>query len=227
MRKIWLGLVFVVTASVELYSQAPNSSSNVDSSPSKTASTPYADYRIEPGDTIEVLYRKSPEFDQTVIVQPSGSVTLELIGSIPVKGLTLADAQERITREAAKRLNEPELSLALKDFDKPHFTVMGEVTNPGRYELRGSLSAIDGLAMAGGFRPTSKHTQILLIHRIDNVIGETQLIDYRELEKPQGKGKELIAIRPGDLIIVPQNKLSKLERYVKIFNTGVYYNPTP
>jgi hypothetical protein len=51
------------------------------------------------------------------------------------------------------------------------------------------------------------------------------LIDYRALEKPQGKGKELIAIKPGDLIIVPQSKLSKVERYVKIVNTGVYYNP--
>jgi polysaccharide export outer membrane protein len=225
MRKLLLGLLFIGSASTTLWSQQPSSPSKVASSPSKAPSAPYEDYRIEPGDTIEVLYRNSPEFNQTVFVQPGGSVTLELIGSVPVKGLTLAEAKERIMREAGKRLNEPELSLALKDFDKPHFTVMGEVANPGRYELRGSLSAIDGLAMAGGFKQTSKHTQILLIHRMDNVIGETQLIDYRALEKPQAKGKELIALKPGDLIIVPQSKLSKVERYVKIVNTGVYYNP--
>ena len=199
--------------------------SHAQSASSQTVSVPAADYRLEIGDTIEVLYRNSPEFNQTVNVQPDGSVALQLVGTIPVKGLSLVDAQSRITREAGKRLNEPEVSLALKDFDKPHFTVMGEVTNPGRYELRGSLSAIDGLAMAGGFKTTARHTQILLIHQVNNVIGETQLIDYKALEKPQHSGKELIALRPGDLLIVPQSKLSKVERYVKMANTGVYYNP--
>lgn len=227
MRKIWFGLVFVGIATASPYLSAQSSPLQMQSSPSQSPSAPYPDYRIEPGDTIEVLYRKSPEFNQTVTVQPDGAVALQLIGSVPIRGLTLEDAQSRITRKAAVRLNNPEISLALKDFDKPRFTVMGEVVNPGRYELRGSLSAVDGLAMAGGFKPTSKHTQILLIHRVNNVIGETQLINYQELEKPQGKGKELITIKPGDLIIVPQNKISKVERYVKILNTGVYYSPTP
>jgi polysaccharide export outer membrane protein len=194
-------------------------------SPSQSSSAPYVNYRIEPGDTIEVLYRKSPEFNQTVSVQPDGLVTLQLIGSVPIRGLTIEDARLRITRKAAQRLNDPEVSLALKDFDKPHFTVMGEVTNPGRYELRGSLSAIDGLAMAGGFKPTAKHTQILLIHRSDNAVTGTRVIDYRELEKKQPIGKELIDLKPGDLLVVPQSKLSKVERYVKLANTGVYYNP--
>ncbi len=225
MRIFWLRLLFVGAASVDLCSQVQSSQSLVQSSPSPPSSIPYADYRIETGDTVEVLYRKSPEFNQSVTVQPDGSVALQLIGSIPIRGLTLQEAQDRITRKAAVRLNDPEVSLALKDFDKPHFTVMGEVTNPGRYELRGSLSAIDGLAIAGGFKMTAKHTQILLIHRVNNVIGETRLVDYKELEKPQPKGHELLVLQPGDLIIVPQNKLSKVERYVKLANTGVYYNP--
>lgn len=225
MRKIWFDMCFVCIAFGSLHSQVKSPVAPVQSASAQAPIMPYADYRIETGDTIEVLYRKSPEFNQTVIVQPDGSVALQLIGSIPVRGLTLDDAQNRIARKAGERLNEPEVSLALKDFDKPHFTVIGEVANPGRYELRGSLSAIDGLAMAGGFKMTAKHTQILLIHRLNNVIGETQVIDYRELEKPQHNGKELLALRPGDLIIVPQSKLSKVERYVKLANTGVYYNP--
>jgi len=226
MRKVWLGFLFVGIGSVSLCSPAQSPSSQVQSFSPESPSAPYADYRIEPGDTIEVLYRKSPEFNQTVTVQPDGLVALQLIGSVPVRGLTLEDAQSRITRKAAVRLNDPEVSLSLKDFDKPHFTVMGEVANPGRYELRGSLSAIDGLAMAGGFKPTAKHTQILLIHRSNNAVTGTQLIDYRELEKQQPIGKELIELKPGDLLVVPQNKLSKVERYVKLANTGVYYNPT-
>ncbi len=231
MRRTVSKFVLLAAASVagalsahSLQGQQPQSALAANSGAQAPQPLPPADYRLEAGDTIEVLYRTTPEYNQTVSIQPDGAVALQLVGTVPIRGLTLEDARDRIAREAAKRLNDPDISLALKDFDKPHFTVMGEVTNPGRYELRGSLSAIDGLAMAGGFKTTAKHTQIVLIHRINNTIGETQLIDYRTLEKPH-KGQELIALRPGDLIIVPQSKLSKLERYVKIANTGVYYNP--
>jgi len=226
MRKLWLGLFFFCATS--LHSQAPNFASKVDSSPSMAPAIPYDDYKIEPGDTIEVLYRKSPEFNQTVIVQPRGFVTLQLIGEVRLEGLTLKEAQGLITSRASERLNDPEVSLSLKDFDKPHFTVMGEVTNPGRYELRGSISAIDALAMAGGFKPTSKHTEILLVHRENNHVKSTQVINYKDLENQQKLTKyEFFKILPGDIMIVPQNKLSKVERYVKLINAGVYYNPVP
>ncbi len=181
-------------------------------------------YRLQAGDSFTVLYRITPEYNETVSVQPDGTVTLQLLGSVPVRGLTLTDAQAFIEKDAAKRLRNPELSLELKDYEKPHFTVLGEVATPGRYELRGPLSVQDGVALAGGFKLSARHTKILLIHRIDDTTGETQLIDFNALEKPH-PGMELRPLQPGDLIIVPISKLSKVERYVKVVNTGVYYNP--
>ena len=86
------------------------------------------------------------------------------------------------------------------------------------------MSVEDGLALAGGLTPLARHTNILLIRREDDVTGQAHLVNVKALEKPK-PGMELLALRPGDLVIVPQNKLSKVERYVKILNTGVYYNP--
>ena len=179
-------------------------------------------YRLQTGDSFEVLYRYTPEYNQTVSVQPDGAISLTLLGLVPIRGLTIEEARARILHEAAKRFNEPDVSLALKDFERPHFTVLGEVASPGRFELRGSLSTVDALAMAGGLKATARHTNIVLIHRINQTIGETRLIDVRALEKPQ-PGQELIRLRDGDLIIVPQSRLSKVERFVKLANVGAYY----
>jgi polysaccharide biosynthesis/export protein len=180
------------------------------------------DYCLQQGDSFEVLYRYTPEYNQTVTVQPDGMVSLTLLGAVPVRGLTVDEARNRIIHEAGKRFNDPDVSLALKDFVRPHFTVMGEVANPGRFELRGSISTVDALAMAGGLKVSARHNNILLIHRVNQTVGETRLIDYKALEKAR-PGQELIPLRDGDIIIVPQNKISKVERFVKLSNVGVYY----
>ena len=190
-----------------------------------TAQTPGPPYRLQIGDSFQVMYRITPEYNQTVTIQPDGAVSLDLIGQVQVSGLTVAQAVERVRVRAGERLNDPEVSIELKDFDRPRFTVLGEVTNPGRYELRGPLTVEDGLALAGGFKITARHTNIILIHRVNDEIGETELINYKELEKP-ARHHVFVSLRPGDLIIVPQSNLSKVERFVRLANVGVYY-PLP
>ena len=106
-------------------------------------------YHLQAGDSFTVLYRLTPEFNQTVIVEPNGEAMLQLIGSINVGGLTLTDAAKLIRDRAGATLNTPEVSLELKEYDKPHFVVLGEVTTPGRIELHGYLTVADGLALAG------------------------------------------------------------------------------
>ena len=85
------------------------------------------------GDAIEVLYRYTPEYNQTVNVQPEwvGGADAAGDGGWCV-GLTLPKRRGlRITAAAATRLREPEVSLALKDYERPHFTVLGEVGDAG------------------------------------------------------------------------------------------------
>src|SRR5689334_16236355 len=83
-------------------------------------------YQIQPSDTIEIHYRYSPEFDQTVTVQPDGFVDLRLVGELKVQGLTVDQAKAAIVKKASERLRDPEVAVELKDFEKPYFTVGGE-----------------------------------------------------------------------------------------------------
>lgn len=171
-------------------------------------------YRIQPGDAVEVQYRYTPEFNAKATVQPDGNIAIPIAGVVPVGGLTLAEAQGAIANLAGQRLREPEVILLLSDFVKPTFTVAGQVAKPGRYDLRGGITAIDAVAISGGFTTSSKHSQVLLVRRFNDELADVRVLDLKRLMNgPQMK--EDVKILPGDLLIVPQNRVSKVERYVQ------------
>jgi polysaccharide biosynthesis/export protein len=178
-------------------------------------------YRIQPSDVIEIHYRYTPEYDQTVAVQPDGFVALQIVGDVKLQGLTLDQAKAGITEKASQRLKDPEISVVLKEFEKPYFVVGGEVGTPGRFEMRGKVTAIEAIAMAGGFKNTAKHSQVILFRKVSSELAKTQILDLKAVMN----GSEVepnIDLEPGDTLIVPQNRISKIERIVKIVNIGAY-----
>src|SRR5436309_15895108 len=70
-------------------------------------------YRLQPGDVFEVQFRYSPEFNQTVTVQPDGYISLEIGGDLKVAGLTIEQTRAAILRRAATRLQEPLAAIVL------------------------------------------------------------------------------------------------------------------
>jgi polysaccharide export outer membrane protein len=179
-------------------------------------------YQIQPSDTMEIHYRYSPEFDQTATVQPDGFVDLRLVGELKVQGLTVDQAKSAIVEKASQRLKDPEIAVELKDFEKPYFTVGGEVNHPGRFEMRGSMTPLQAIAMAGGFNNSSaKHSQVILLRRVGPDLAKTQILNLKAAMKPSAK-EQPADLQSGDMLIVPQNSLSKLERLVKIGNLGAY-----
>jgi polysaccharide export outer membrane protein len=182
-------------------------------------------YRLQPTDVVEIHYRYTPEFDQTVTVQPDGFVTLQIIGDLKLQGLTLDQLKAAILEKAARRLNDPEVSIVLKDFERPYFVVGGEVGAPGRFEMRGTITALQAIAMAGGFKSASaKHSQVILCRRVGPDLAETQILNLKAAMSASAK-EPLVDLRSGDMLIVPQNRVSKIERFVKWGNFGIYANP--
>jgi polysaccharide export outer membrane protein len=181
-------------------------------------------YRLQPSDSVEIQYRYTPEFNQTVTVQPDGFVTLQIVGDLKLQGLTLEEVKAAVLAKASLRLKEPEITLALKDFEKPYFVVGGEVGSPGRFEMRGSVTALQAIAMAGGFKNSSKHSQVVLFRRVGPDLAKTEILNLKEAMTASASEPN-IDLRPGDMLIVPQNRVSKIERYVKWGNFGAYINP--
>jgi polysaccharide export outer membrane protein len=179
-------------------------------------------YLLQPSDVLEIHYRYSPEFDQTVTVQPDGFVGLPLVGDMKLQGLTIDQAKAAILDKAGQRLKDPEITLVLKEFEKPYFTVGGEVGTPGRFEMRGPVTALQAIAMAGGFKSVSaKHSKVILYRRVGPDMAKAEILDLKAAMSPSST-EALANLRSGDMLIVPQNNISKIERMIKLSNVGAY-----
>jgi polysaccharide export outer membrane protein len=177
-------------------------------------------YRLQPSDVLELEYEFTPEYNQTATVEPDGSLRLKLVGYVKVAGLSLDEATAAIKAKASVPLNNPELTLTLKEFVKPHFTVYGEVTRPGVYDIHGGVSVLQALALSGGVKDTAKQSQVVLVRKINAEVAEVKVIDTKLMSSAKGV-REDFDIRPDDMLIVPKNRLGKLEPYIRVASMGL------
>jgi polysaccharide export outer membrane protein len=188
-----------------------------------TSRTP-ARYTLRPGDTLELQYRLTPDLNQTVVVQPDGYISLNVAGEVKVGGSTVPEARDLIVQAEESKLNKPELNLILKEFTRPSVVVAGEVFKPGQIELKQPTTALGAVLMAGGFTESAQSGQVLLFRRVNDEMAQVTKLDLTNIRKTADLERDL-RLQPGDMIYVPRDKIAKIERYVRIINTGVYFNP--
>ena len=184
----------------------------------------YPRYKIRAGDSFDVVFDLSPEFNQTVTVQPDGFVAMRGVGDIHVADESVPELTVTLKKAYGKILNDPIISVVLKDFEKPYFVADGQVGRPGKYDLRGSTTLVEAIAIAGGFTDQSKHSQVLLFRRVDDQWMEAKIIDVKKMEK-SGNLKEDPFLHPGDMLFVPKNAFSKIAHFIPSYNMGTYFKP--
>lgn len=178
-------------------------------------------YRLQPEDRIEVQYRFTPEYNAQASVQPDGYAVLPLTGEVKLSGLTLAEAEKAIRLKAGERLNDPEVTVLLKEYVKPFFTVAGEVAKPGRIELHGEVTLVEAIALSGGFKDSAHRTQVLLLRKSASDLAQVRVYDLRKMMSPKGI-REDITIQSGDLLVIPRNAVSKIEPFMRLTDAGLY-----
>src|SRR5258708_1067565 len=182
-------------------------------------------YKIAPGDLFDVTFELSPEFNQTAVaVQPDGFVTLRSIGDIKVQGQTVPQLTQTLRTAYGKILNDPLISVSLKDFEKPYFVADGQLGRPGKYDLRGDVTLTQAIAIAGGFTDNSRHSQVLLFRRVDDQWMEAKIINVKAMEK-SGNLKEDPMLHPGDMLFVPKSTLSKIDKFFPQASLGTFFKP--
>ena len=181
-------------------------------------------YTLRAGDVVELQYRYTPELNQTVTVLPDGFVNLNLVGNVKVSDLTVDQAHDLIVQKAKARLNDPELNLILREFQHPYVVVAGQVTTPGKIELRENTTAMQAILLAGGFLASAQSGQVLLFRKINSDTAEVKVLKLGNIHKTDQLERDA-QLEPGDMLLVPRNKVEKISRYMKLFNIGAYINP--
>jgi len=182
-------------------------------------------YRLTHSDVVALTFTLSPEFDQILTIQPDGYVALKDAGPVLAQGLTVEEFRLAVGRAYIGYLHDPQVAVALQGFEHPYFVAGGEVRKPGKYELRTETNIMEAVEIAGGFTHEAKHSQVLLFRHVNDDLIEAHIFDLKKMLKDRSLG-EGIQLRPGDLVFVPQNSISKIEQFLSKPSVGMYVSPT-
>jgi polysaccharide biosynthesis/export protein len=181
-------------------------------------------YKICRDDILLLSFPLSPELNQKVIVQPDGFITLQSAGSVHVEGLTLPGVVEAVKKAYSNTLHDPIVDADLADFQKPFFTVLGQVGKPGQYDLRYDITVTQAVAVAGGFAPTAK-TQVFLFRSVSSNWAEVRELKIKTILNGKNISEDA-HLRPGDMIFVPEKAITKFRKYVP-YGIGTSISPSP
>jgi len=159
-------------------------------------------YVIGEADVLDVDVWKEKEISRQLAVRPDGKISLPLIGEIQASGLTPLQLQENITQDLKAYIDNPEVTVIVDNPLSHQFNIVGQVARPGAYPLRESMTVLDAIAQAGGFRDFAKQTKIYVLRPSPGGIRVRIPFNYKKVIRG-GNLQENVPLKPGDTIVVP------------------------
>ena len=171
-------------------------------------------YRISPMDTISVKVFRMPDLSGDYQVDLTGQISMPLIGEVRAVDLTTAQLDDSLTKRFGERyLENPDISVGIKESSRRAITVDGAVKNAGAFPAAGDVTLMQAVALAGGVSDDANARRIAVFRTIE---GQRQaaafdLVSIRRGENPDPR------IFPGDIIVVDGNGVKAA--YKQIMNS--------
>ncbi|MGE5269111.1 MAG: polysaccharide biosynthesis/export family protein [Thiohalocapsa sp.] len=180
---------------------------------------------LAPSDEIEVRFPFYPDLNDRVVVGPDGRVSLQLVNTVAVGGLSVAQATKLINERYAAVIRDPQATLTLRTYAPQEVFVDGWVNNPGLVRSDVPLPVSRALAQAGGAKSGAHTDDILVLRRASD--GKVYYYQVA-LGNYAGAGAEDPLLKSYDVVYVPQAVFASLQdfltNYVK--NTPFYFQYT-
>lgn len=177
-----------------------------------------SDYRIGPQDLLEISVFGLEELNKSVRVSEDGNITLPLLGEIQVEGLTKGEVEKKLSQLLEEDyLQDPQVTVFIREYQSKRVSVIGAVKNPGPYELIGHQTLLQIISRAGGLTKEAGK-EIMVIREQNDGEPESIRISIDDLII-QGKVDLNIALRPNDIVNIP------IDRIVRVYVFGQVRNP--
>jgi polysaccharide export outer membrane protein len=150
---------------------------------------------------LSVVFWRDKDMSADVVVRPDGRVTLPLVSDVMAAGLTPEQLRDRIREEAAKYVEDPNVTVVVKQINSRKVFISGMVGRPGAYALSGAITVLQMLTMAGGVNEFADDSKIIIM-RSEN--GKQRALKFNLKDVKKGKNlQQNIELKPGDTIVVP------------------------
>jgi polysaccharide export outer membrane protein len=158
-------------------------------------------YVIGPEDVLTFVFWREKDLSGDVIVRPDGRISLPLLNEFEAAGLTPDQLREKVMTAADQYVQDPNLTVVVKQINSRRVFITGMVNKPGPYSLMSSTSVVQLIAMAGGLQDYAKKKNIVVMrterdHPVRYKFNYDDVIEGKNLAQN-------IELKPGDTVIVP------------------------
>jgi polysaccharide biosynthesis/export protein len=158
------------------------------------------EYRIGREDVLEVVVWHEPELTRVVPVRPDGKISLPLAGEVVAAGKTPSELQAGLVKALAPFIQDAAVAVVVREINAARIYVLGEVTRPGGFPLRGPMSVVQAIALAGG-RTEFGGDQVVWLRQKADGSSERVKLSFEDLV--QGEAAGALLLKGGDVLYVP------------------------
>ena len=160
------------------------------------------EYRLNPGDVLQVSVWNEEELNREVLVRPDGGISFPLAGDIGAAGRTITQVQEAITARLDTYIPDAVVTVAVLAVNGNKIYVLGKVARPGEYVMNSGLDVMQALAIAGGVTSFAAENKIRILRRGPS--GAQQALPFKYADVKEGNRLESnILLNSGDVVVVP------------------------
>jgi polysaccharide export outer membrane protein len=171
------------------------------------------EYRLYPGDTMDISVLSAPELNRTVTVQPDGRITMPLVPPIMAADRSVTQLQHALSQAYASQLVRPDISVAVKSTTSLKVFVGGWVDKPGVYDMPGDIDAMQAIIMAGGYKIGARSDSVVILRRGPNGRAMMRTADLRGATRGHFVVQQ-VPLRRFDVIYVPKTSLEEIAGFV-------------
>lgn len=180
---------------------APATPPTAPATSTASAAPAATDYRLAPGDKLRVEVYKDAQLSQSLQIRPDGKVTLPLVGDIVAVDLTPMQLRDRISNSLKEYITNPVVTVIVVEASPVMVHVMGEVATPGSIPMRGPMTVLQALAMAGGFKEFANTKDIRILRRPSGILKTVETISFNYNDAIKGNTPPVF-LSPGDMVVV-------------------------
>ncbi len=153
-------------------------------------------------DVLAINVWKETELSRSVPVRSDGKISLPLVGEVQASGETPRQLEQAIALKLKNYISDPEVTVIVQQINSQKFNILGQVVRPGSYPLTNSITVLDAIAVAGGFRDFAKKKSIYILRQ--NPDGAQSRITFNYKDVINGKTAEQnVKLQPRDTVVVP------------------------
>ena len=159
-------------------------------------------YVIGASDVLAINVWKEPDVSRVIPVRSDGKISLPLAGEVQASGQTPKQLEQEIGKRLSSYISEPEVTVIVQESKSRRINILGMVSKPGSYLLTNSMTVLDAIAMAGGFKDFAKQKNIYVLRQGANGAQTRLPFNYKDVIKGRNTSQN-VQLEPGDTVVVP------------------------